>query len=185
MSSICNSSWFVPLHFFSNAFTLGWSRIVGIPLLYGFTNFVAAKPLTLWNAFKLNRPCSLVIFQYRNIGILTIFVMMTSCSNCAVSRFRHTKNYYQSFHNNQAQELRMTSRTYKLKYIHDALNHPKSFTSNTSVTTCDVIEVDTGDFRYVEKIEERENGYQLFLSGPLESGELAYLSSIRQGCLIK
>lgn len=111
--------------------------------------------------------------------------MMTSCSNCAVSRFGHTKNYYQSFHNNQAQELRMTSRTYKLKYIHDALHHPKSFTSNTSVTTCDVIEVDTGDFRYVEKIEERENGYQLFLSGPLESGELEYLSSIRQGCLIK
>ena len=70
--------------------------------------------------------------------------------------------------------------TYKLKYGLKGLKHKTTYTTETSVIDGDVIEVDTGDFRYVAKVKQLGDSYQLVLSGPLDSNKRAYLESIQQ-----
>ncbi|MCJ8337084.1 MAG: hypothetical protein MJK10_01310 [Pseudomonadales bacterium] len=74
----------------------------------------------------------------------------------------------------------MAYTTYKLKYIERSRNKPKTYTSVNSVVAGDVIEIETGDFRYVSKVRKLVFGLLLILSGSLDPNERSSLSAGKQ-----
>ena len=77
--------------------------------------------------------------------------------------------------------LQMPLLTYRLKYTRKTPKLATTYTTETPVFSGSVIEIGTGDFRYVAKIKKPRFGYKLVLSGSLDTNERSYLLAVKEG----
>ena len=113
--------------------------------------------------------------------------MISTCFNFVAFHVQDTLTidllfiYYRGSYTNPIKELRMTSITYNLKHIGKDPVGSETYTSNMAVKVGDVIEVDTSDFHYISRIKELKSAYQLVISEPCNTYDMAYQLAIQQG----